>query len=70
MSKSFKGLKEIIISMNSESTFYRLRRIYYSDSDSDKYKTMKNRFMDWGYPSELVDEALNSYFQKITSYSS
>ncbi len=68
MSKSFKGLKEIIISMNSESTFYRLRRIYYSDSD--KEETMKNRFMDWGYPSELVDEALNSYFQKMTSYSS
>lgn len=58
-------------SVDSESQFNRLRRNCYSDSDFiEKSKTMKNRFLDQGYPSEWVAEALNSSFQKITFYSS
>ncbi len=51
-----------------KSQFYRLRRICYSDEDFiEKLKIMKNKFIDIGYPSEWIEEAFNSAFQKTCS---
>lgn len=51
-----------------KSQFFRLRRICHSDTDFiEKSEIMKKKFLDRGYPSEWIDEAFSTTFQKTRS---